>query len=858
MELERPTTSPPPPQPPGQPRAEPPPQPPGKTPAASFNTALAAARTTPYTVRPGDTLTGIAAAHQLHLNALAAANPAITNSNLIHPGQTLAIPEPAPPRPQVSPARTQPPKQPLAGPGIAAQAQSIIAAAQHQSTPAAALKTLSAGTARAPAAVQQAVRADPETAHITAAAAQWANAPLTRTTGAIMPGGQVTQALARLDSLAQGTDPNLAAATAAGAMPGYDKFFQANDTANLIGSQGMASLMDLSGRIAGTPQGDSAINGFAQHGAWDRFGMMNAIGAGGNLAYPLALARTLKASGQDPSGVTQYITDGMQLFQQKIGSDVHDLASHDAELAWVMKNQGANMTPSQIAAGIAAYAASKGPGWQEQQAQLQSRIGRDGAQLLAQMQALAGTRGAPGGNDAGFSTSGTEATLKAIVNDPSANLAISTAINTDPGLVSDDQATSLHTLFTGAELGEAGKSLTEQLATSYVRQNLLAKLQGLHLQGTDSMLNVQNAKADIESLAHGPMARLLGVSQDQMDGAVDALKGAVLGMSHNIGDPQAEQTQLAALNRKFDTDPEFSEAFNGNTFAGQLMRGVGVAFAGVGLYDAAGQAASDPSVQNDASALLAAAGFAQKSADALTSIGAISEASTLGKFGGALKLLGDADAGDMIDGIGAVLGGISAVRSGFGLGEERNIPEAVFSGLGAVGGGMMAAGAVGEFAGASMFGPIGAGLAAVGIVGDAIYTYFKGQHQYEDAGNAFLGGAGYNPAAAHALSRQVDDGKAMMPFLDKYASLIGLPPARQTAWVNSLSNSQLQSLAQDLQSVVSDTGGSTKDFTNGPAQATAPEITRFLYEPSRLLDNTLGVFQSRLNQSNMPRPVAGP
>lgn len=45
-----------------------------------------------YTVVPGDTMWGIATKHGIGLNELLAANPQITNSSLIFPGQTINIP----------------------------------------------------------------------------------------------------------------------------------------------------------------------------------------------------------------------------------------------------------------------------------------------------------------------------------------------------------------------------------------------------------------------------------------------------------------------------------------------------------------------------------------------------------------------------------------------------------------------------------------------------------------------------------------------------------------------------------------------------------------------------------------------
>ena len=48
-----------------------------------------------YTVRAGDTLSGIAARNHVPLAELIGANPGITNPNIIVPGQIVHIPSPA-------------------------------------------------------------------------------------------------------------------------------------------------------------------------------------------------------------------------------------------------------------------------------------------------------------------------------------------------------------------------------------------------------------------------------------------------------------------------------------------------------------------------------------------------------------------------------------------------------------------------------------------------------------------------------------------------------------------------------------------------------------------------------------------
>ena len=62
---------------------------PSTPPAPAPGTGTAAGS---YTVRSGDTLSGIAARHGVSLSALTAANPQIRNPNLIHPGQKINIP----------------------------------------------------------------------------------------------------------------------------------------------------------------------------------------------------------------------------------------------------------------------------------------------------------------------------------------------------------------------------------------------------------------------------------------------------------------------------------------------------------------------------------------------------------------------------------------------------------------------------------------------------------------------------------------------------------------------------------------------------------------------------------------------
>ncbi|MEW6364887.1 MAG: LysM peptidoglycan-binding domain-containing protein [Acidobacteriota bacterium] len=87
----------------GPPPPPPPPPPPSGTPTEGGGT---------YTVRRGDTMTGIARQHQVPLNDLIQANPQIQNPDRIFPGQELSIPARQQPAVQAPPVDRFEPSQP--------------------------------------------------------------------------------------------------------------------------------------------------------------------------------------------------------------------------------------------------------------------------------------------------------------------------------------------------------------------------------------------------------------------------------------------------------------------------------------------------------------------------------------------------------------------------------------------------------------------------------------------------------------------------------------------------------------------------------------------------------------------------
>jgi LysM repeat protein len=606
-------------------------------------------------VHAGETLGGVAARNGTTVRRLAAAN-GLDDPDRIRAGQHIWVPgsrglaaRRAPSAPAVIPpgggtaaeggsvprearltsGSTAPAAPAIAAPGATSgRAQAILARAQAEADPGKALRALSDGYASAPHDVRAAVLASPGAGEVLAHAAAWADEPLTGSGGgAVFPQARAAAALRRLDHVTLGVDAALAGGVAARAVPGYEAFARDPRQAGQppFGAEGVATLMTVSGRVAGTAPGDAAISRFAGLGAWNRDAVRNSLAAGADPAYPLALAAYMAAQGQDPQGVTDVIGEGVAGFQQTVAGDVEALAKHDAELAWLVQKDGAGLSPGQLGQAVAAYRAKQGPAWEHEEAGLRGRIAGDGAKLLAQMTALHGA--APGIPSAGFGD-----TLRAVANDPATGLAISTAIRTDPALAEPHTAQDLANVFASPKVGDIGRKFINELGVAYVRQNVLAKLQGTDLADPAS---VARARQAIGGLSSEGFARLIGVAPDDTKKAVQALQDAV---EQAAAHPDGAAGALNALDTRLNRDPTLARAFNKTTLPGQLLRGVGVAFAGAGVINSGAKAAASPDAQNRVKLLVDAAGFAQKSTDLLVGLGRVSDETAAGRalrgFGG--------------------------------------------------------------------------------------------------------------------------------------------------------------------------------------------------------------------------------
>jgi len=772
---------------------------------------------------------------------------------------------------------------------IERQVQAILSGAQAQSDPLQMLRTLNAGYTNAPQNVKDALLADPHAQQMLGVVAAWANQPLTqKPENGTMPQAQTAAAIRRLDQATQGLDKILAGAVVDRALPAYEAFYKdpQHDGTSLLGNQGMTVLMNLSGRIAGCTQGDDAIARFAATDAWNSDAVQNAIGAGADPAYAIALASSIKAAGQEPdivvkvindgialrdrkniagggdpqptldvvkrmqaagldgNGVMKVVTDGMQQFKGIVTADVTKLAQHDAEISWLVQNLGPGMTPQQLNQAVADYRAKKGPAWQADEDKLRLQIVVDGNRLTAQMIAVNQTP------QTSPSRALIDPALQTIVNDPSAGLAISTAIQADPNLTDASHAKDMADLFALSKIGDIGRKYSSEIASAYLRRNVLSQLQGIDLHDPAS---VEQAKRAINSLHGEPFARLLGVTQSDLNKAIKAVQGAADNIAA-ANTPDGADAALQNLNKTLSTDATLSKTFNKVTLPGQLLRGVAVVFAGASLINSDNKFNANPSdPQNGLKLLVDSSGFAQKNVEVLVGLGRINKNSLMGQFGGEWKMAGRASAGDLIGGVSTVLDGVSAVRSTFGIGTQQDDANAALSATTAVGGALTVAPAFGA---AAWLGPVGLGVTAVGVVGKAIYEAEKDAHKYEAASKRFLKSAGYDEVAAEALSKQgglISDasGASQIPFLVKYGQLKNMTSDQLQKWVNSLSTDQINAVSNRLQQTASDSDGNPGNFTDGPRQTVfiaggdgyAVQVTRA---------DTLSVFEEYLKYDHVP------
>jgi hypothetical protein len=199
----------------------------------------------------------------------------------------------------------------------------IAEAAEPVTDPAAALKVINDGFARAKAGQEQPildrVLAHDTTLTVIDQAAKQANLPLTEPHYDIVIGvarpASADLAVQNLDRMTANLEPEVAGALAGQAIPDYVDYIELypeNAGSDLFGDEGLRAYIDVAGRIYGTPGGDRANAEIAALRPWHDEVVRNALANGADPAYVIAVASADKAAGRDPANVLQVLSEGVR------------------------------------------------------------------------------------------------------------------------------------------------------------------------------------------------------------------------------------------------------------------------------------------------------------------------------------------------------------------------------------------------------------------------------------------------------------------------------------------------------------------------------------------------------------------
>ncbi|HMG49215.1 MAG TPA: LysM peptidoglycan-binding domain-containing protein [Inquilinus sp.] len=668
-----------------------------------------------------------------------------------------------------------------AGPDVEQAARAITTRAQAAGTPDARYKVLADAYAGASPQVRAALQQGDAGKAILDGAAQWAVDGLKDVDKAAGDAVPELQLMQRLDQLTAGTDKTLATRLMTAAVPkieaaNQDSLHGPTGTQLQTGPDGARLLMQVTSRIAGTPDGDAAIQRLAQIGFYDRDAVRNAIGAGENPAYALALA---------DGGGTQVFQDdvlaGVDQFRGQVGRDIDAADKNRLELDWRSANYQGAMTPDQLDSAVAAFKRDN-PDWETKQAALDQAVATDGEKLLTQIQALQslppGLAGQQGAADA---------RVRQILDDPKAMRAMQQAMQANPGML-DSPATQA-TIGSLARLSDRGRKLAEEAATQWARRALS---DALNPTASGQPQNIAQVKATITRF-ETTGARILGMSDVDVRKATALLQGAL----PQPGETEADvQRRLSTLDQKLEqlVSREGIKSFGRREKLGQLFRGIGFAAAAVTLTQSAPKAFADPNVRNVLKASADAAGLSQKSIELMSAVG------ILGDDNKAVKLLGGSDR-PLVKGLG-VFGAIFDLANAGDAFERGDVPSGTLY-LASATGTVIAALGTG-----TMAGPVGLTIVVASVIGQMVWGQISKVREsnrfMNDTSAEFLRFAGFDDGPAHALVDQSGEGYSPVPLLVKYAEVKGYDltkPDQQKAftdWINAMPADRLATLRDNI------------------------------------------------------------
>ncbi|MFT3778056.1 MAG: LysM peptidoglycan-binding domain-containing protein [Ottowia sp.] len=692
------------------------------------------------------------------------------------------------------------------------EAADIVAQARKESDPGKAVQALDEGLKNASPEVKAAALASADGRALIQAAADWATEPMgdkgiagdTPMWNGLDGPLEGEQAMERLDQVTKGLSPGMAAAVVDKSLPAFETYAKACEEhfghSGVVGAREMTSALNVLERSLDTPQGQANMDRMLKAGIWNAQAMVDHIGNGGRPDYALAYGRQAPDSVPygDPADTAQRVIDaGMERFRGKVEEDARAYAGHMEEIGWLIQNQGGAMTPQQLEKAIADYTKKQGPEWEAKGKDLQKQLAQDGEKLLAQMAALGQGANNPATQDASIEA------LKKTLQDPVAQSAIHAAFQANPDITQGPLGQKLldflinPNLSGPAKLANRSVWLGQDFATAYVKSSVLA-LAGSGTVDPNKPETIQRAKDELAKMRDSRFAKLIGVSPEQMNKAIDAVEDAAL----RPGDTGSVAKRLKDLDETLDG----IKGLEKTTLPGQLVRAAGIGLAGAGLLASTGKAIDDPSWANIFRVVSDSAGLAWRGADIAVGRGALNADSALGKLGGSVFM-------KFTSGLGAFVDAFAAADA---LAKGDPESAAFFTAQGA---GMLMA----TFAAGGPVGWIGLGLMVGGALGQWAWNEHKAHSTHEprwDDGRSmeFLQHAGIKEEAARTLCDQSGAGHSVVPLLAKYAQTQGLDlnqagdQQKFADWINGMETGELEELKGRLHGTANRLEGDADKF----------------------------------------------
>lgn len=492
------------------------------------------------------------------------------------------------------------------------------------------------------------------------------------------------------------------------------------------------------------------------------------------------------------------------------------------ELNSLIAKEGKSMSADQLKAAIDNYKKMKGPDWEQQVADAQQHIADTGKLLLSQQTALAQwAAGHPGDSKAVNDTLG-----KLLGSDNNA-AAMRLAVQNDPTILKGEPGQALLNQWAqyGKVADQAGRKLTQELGTNYVK----GRLDDLRTQLAQSNDVATRTKViqQLDDLGNNKsLAAVLGLDGDKVGSlkqATDVLKSNLSDFDALAKDAKTPDALNSALQSGVkDTNDKLGKikGFDNGTAVSTLFRAFSVGAAGLSLANAFDKVGTGKTgteeLRNDISALIGAAGFSQKTAGLVTSVGWAPKESLWGTVGQRSVdhwvniLSGGIDIWKSVDAFGKGDGTEGALYATTGVG---SIMWA--AGNAAAGGeGMLGAALAGGAELGSWAGPIGIGLVALGTIGLMTYQSKKDNDAAVPGREAFLQGLGYNENAAKALGawHSSEGDQPAVSMLMRYGELHGMNTQQTMDWFNGLGADQQKTFAGAMVSSLDAVGGDASKF----------------------------------------------